>query len=152
MLETFEDAYAVREMFFAKGSQTPALNFWVTVANLDASASRFILQIDGHNLEATHKGGSKSSVVWPGQVSGEAVATFESKFVPDQAPRFIGEWAWFRMVDANRGAIAGFATAGRALNPERIPQGSGHRRTVERAQQSICSSSLARVQLRILIA
>jgi type VI secretion system protein ImpL len=101
MLETFEDAYVVREMFFAKGSQTPGLTFWVTVANLDASASRFILQIDGQNLDGTHKGASKSSVVWPGPKPGEAVATFESKFVPDQGPRFTGEWAWFRMVDAN---------------------------------------------------
>ena len=59
MLETFEAAYAVREIFFAKGSQTPALNFWVTVANLDPSASRFILQIDGQNLDGTHKVASK---------------------------------------------------------------------------------------------
>ena len=101
MLETFEDAYAVREMFFAKGSQKPTVTFWVTVANLDASATRFVLRIDGRNLQATHKSASKSSVVWPGQVSGEAVATFESKFVPDEAPRFLGEWAWFRMVDAS---------------------------------------------------
>ena len=51
--------------------------------------------------KATPKVASKSSVVWPGQVPGEAIATFESKFVPDEAAKFTGEWAWFRMVDAN---------------------------------------------------
>ena len=100
MLETFEAASAVREMFFAKSSQAPALTFWVTVTNLDTSASRFILQIDGQNTDGTHKSASKVRVVWPGPVSGQAVATFESRFVPDQAARFGGSWAWFRLVDA----------------------------------------------------
>ena len=120
MLETFEDAYAVRDIFFVKGSQTPTLTFWVTVANLDASASRFILQIDGQNLQGAHKGASKSSVVWPGQAS-EAVATFESKFVPDQAPRFIGEWAWFRMVGRNAAPYRPIRNSASCSHRERLP-------------------------------
>ena len=90
----------MREIFFAKGSQAPVLNFWVTVTNLDPSASRFILQIDGQNRDGTPKVASKcrscGRVLSPGQV----IATFESKFVPDEALKFTGPWAWFRMVDA----------------------------------------------------
>jgi type VI secretion system protein ImpL len=78
----------------------PALAFSVTLANLDASAKRFVLQIDGQNSEATPGPPKRWSVKWPGQNSGAAVATFEERYLDPPTLTFAGPWAWFRMIDA----------------------------------------------------
>jgi type VI secretion system protein ImpL len=96
----FRQAQVIREMFFAKGSQTPALDFVVTLRNLDPAASRVLLEIDGQKREL--KRGSppmRSEVKWPGGGSGQALATFESDFVPQTSQLFSGSWAWFKMID-----------------------------------------------------
>ena len=87
-------------MFFAKGSQMPALTFSVTLANLDASAKRFVLQIDGQNTELTPGPPKLWQVKWPGQSPGAAVATFEERYLDPPSLSFSGPWAWFRMIDA----------------------------------------------------
>jgi type VI secretion system protein ImpL len=98
MLQTFETAQLVREMFFTKGSPMPAVSFSVTLMNLDPTVTRFILQVDGQYREARQGQAVKTNVEWPGK-SGEAVATFESRFIPEQAANFSGPWAWFKLVD-----------------------------------------------------
>jgi type VI secretion system protein ImpL len=98
MLQTFETAQLVREMFFTKGSQMPSVSFTVTLMNLDPTVSRFILQLDGQYREARQGPAVKTNVEWPGKTS-EAVATFESKFIPERAEIFSGPWAWFKLID-----------------------------------------------------
>jgi type VI secretion system protein ImpL len=87
-------------MFFVKGSHMPALAFTVTLGNLDASAKRFILQVDGQNTEVTQGPPKLWQLKWPGPVSGAAVATFEERYIDPPTLNFSGPWAWFRMVDA----------------------------------------------------
>jgi type VI protein secretion system component VasK len=77
----------------------PALTFSVTLGNLDTSAKRFILQIDGQNAEATPGPPKKWPVKWPGQ-NGAAVATFEERYLDPPTQSFSSPWAWFRMIDA----------------------------------------------------
>jgi type VI secretion system protein ImpL len=85
-------------MFFTKGSQMPLVSFTVTLMNLDPTVSRFILQLDGQYREARQGLAVKTNVEWPGKTS-EAVATFESKFIPERAEIFSGPWAWFKLID-----------------------------------------------------
>jgi type VI secretion system protein ImpL len=99
VLNQFQAARRVRDMFFDKGSQMPALAFSVTLGNLDASAKRFILQIDGQNTEATPGPPKLWQVKWPGPVSGAAVATFEERYLDPPTHSFSGPWAWFKMID-----------------------------------------------------
>ena len=99
ILDQFQAAHRVRDMFFAKGSQMPALDFFVTLANLDTSAKRFILQIDGQISEATPGPPKRWPVKWPGQSPG-AAATFEERYLDPTALNRSGPWAWFRMIDA----------------------------------------------------
>jgi type VI secretion system protein ImpL len=100
LLDQFQAAQRVREMFFAPGSKTPALNFAVTITDLDPNATRFVLQIDGQNFDATHSAPVKRLGVWPGPASGQAATSFEGRFF-DPTESYGGPWAWFRMIDAS---------------------------------------------------
>jgi type VI secretion system protein ImpL len=99
LLDQFQAAQRVREMFFPTGSKTPTLNFAVTVTDLDPNATRFILQIDGQNFDGTHAAPVKRLGVWPGPASGQAATSFEGRYF-DPTESYGGPWAWFRMIDA----------------------------------------------------
>ena len=150
VLNQFQAARRLRDMFFVKGSQMPALAFSVTLGNLDASAKRFILQVDGQNTEVTQGPPKLWQLKWPGPVSGAAVATFEERFIDPPTLNFSGPWAWFRMVDA---AIQPSPDPRRVVLRVRgqLSSGSNHRRAVDRAQQSVRDSRLATVHLRRVI-
>jgi type VI secretion system protein ImpL len=98
LLPQFQDARRVRDMFFAPGSKTPELKFFVTFSDLDPGAQRFVLQIDGQNFDDKHL---KQSASWPGPVPGYAASTFESRYF-DPSKTYGGPWAWFRQIDETR--------------------------------------------------
>ena len=100
ILDQFQAARRLRDTFFAKGSQMPALTFSVTLSDLDASAKRFILQVDGQNTDLTPGPPKLWPVKWPGQGPGSAVATFEERYLDPPTLSFSGPWAWLRMIDA----------------------------------------------------
>src|SRR4029453_7168759 len=77
-------------------------NFVVRLSNLDPTATRFYLNIDGQRLETRPGGESPRPVVGPGaEKGGFAFPTFEDRTAaPEQAKGFQGPWAWFRLVDA----------------------------------------------------
>ena len=98
LLGQFQAARRVRDMFFSPGSKTPEVKFFVTFSDLDSDAQRFVLQIDGQNLDDQHL---KQPVSWPGPVPGHAARTFESRYF-DPTKTYGGPWAWFRMIDDAR--------------------------------------------------
>jgi len=98
LLGQFQAARRVRDMFFTPGSKTPEVRFFVTFSDLDSNAERFVLQIDGQNLDDKHL---KQPVSWPGPVPGHATSTFESRYFDPTKP-YGGPWAWFRMIDDTR--------------------------------------------------
>jgi type VI secretion system protein ImpL len=102
MLAQFERAERIRQMFFSPGSKMPELAFTVRLSNLDAAATRFYVNIDGHVFDVKPGAESRGPVVWPGQQKrGIAFATFEDRIAaPVQAIGFEGAWAWFRVIDA----------------------------------------------------
>ena len=98
LLDQFQAARRVRDMFFTPGSKMPELKFFVTFSDLDPNAQRFVLQIDGQNLDDKHL---KQQVAWPGPVPGHAASTFESRYF-DPTKTYGGPWAWFRQIDDTR--------------------------------------------------
>ena len=98
LLDQFQEARRVRDMFFAPGSKTPEVKFFVTFSDLDSDAQRAVLQIDGQDLDDKHL---KQPVSWPGQVSGHAASWFESRYF-DPPKTYGGPWAWFRLIDDTR--------------------------------------------------
>jgi type VI secretion system protein ImpL len=103
VLPQFERAERIRQMFFSSGSKLPEVSFVVRLSNLDPTATRFYVSIDGQRLEARPGVESRSPVVWPGpeKSGGVAFATFEDRTAaPEQAKGFQGPWAWFRFIDA----------------------------------------------------
>jgi type VI secretion system protein ImpL len=103
-LPQFERAEGIRQMFFSPGSKTPELGFTLRLSNLDPSATRFYVYIDGQRFDVKPGAESRSPVVWPGpEKRGIAYATFEDRVAaPEQAKGFDGPWAWFKLIDATR--------------------------------------------------
>jgi type VI secretion system protein ImpL len=102
LLEQFQAAQRIRNMFFSPGSKTPAVRFFVTFTDLDANASRAVLTIDGQIMDDKHL---KQPATWPGPTPGSASSAFEARYF-DPAKTYAGPWAWFRMIDATRVATA----------------------------------------------
>ena len=102
LLEQFQQARRIRDMFFTPGSKVPDVKFFVTFSDLDSAAQRAVLQIDGQTLDDKRM---KQPVTWPGSVQGHAAITFESRYF-DPTGVFGGPWAWFRMIDATRTGAA----------------------------------------------
>jgi type VI secretion system protein ImpL len=102
VLPQFERAERIRQMFFSPGAKVPEVNFVVRLSNLDPTATRFYVNIDGQKLETRPGVESRSPVVWPGpEKGGFAFFTFEDRTAaPEQAKGFQGPWAWFRLIDA----------------------------------------------------
>jgi len=98
LLDQLQQARRIRDMFFNATSKAPEVKFFVSFSELDPSAQRAILQIDGVNVDDKH---GRQSVTWPGTPPGAANLAFEARYF-DQPRGFQGPWAWFRMVDAMR--------------------------------------------------
>ena len=100
MLRQFEAAERIREAFFRAGAQEPELRFRVTPTELDAAATRFVLEIDGQRFEYRHGPERSAQAVWPGPAPGGAAASFEDRTAARPNQVFDGPWAWFRLIDA----------------------------------------------------
>ena len=102
MLGQFQEALALRDMFFAPGSKDPEVRFAVTISDLDAGSTRFVLTIDGQMIEGSHRGPVKGAgIKWPGTSAGMVTAAFDARFF-EEPIRYAGPWAWLKMIDATR--------------------------------------------------
>jgi type VI secretion system protein ImpL len=97
LLDQFQAAQRLRELFFPPGAKNPEVQFTVTMTDLDPNATRFILQIDGQNFDDAHQPPVRKQAVWPGK-AGQVVVAFEGRFFDPSRP-YGGPWAWFRMID-----------------------------------------------------
>ena len=102
MLAQIEAAQRLREMFFRPGSERPQVGFTVSLTDVDAATTRFVLEVDGQTGENKHQGVQKWPMKWPGSVQGRAVVTFEDVASLWPPRGFEGPWAWFRLIDAGQ--------------------------------------------------
>ena len=101
-LAVFERAKRIREMFFQRGGQGPAVSFVLVPRTLDTDVDRFILDIDGQSFVYEHGPERDWQVKWPGGGYGKASYVFEESGGgrPNRAAE--GPWAWFRILDGAR--------------------------------------------------
>ncbi|MBS1816341.1 MAG: type VI secretion system membrane subunit TssM [Acidobacteria bacterium] len=100
LLDQFQAALRIREMFFAPGTKTPKVDYFATLRDLDRDASRFVVDLDGQLIDDRHGAPVRRPLTWPGPVAGgSVVASFEARFY-DDPKRFGGPWALFRLIDA----------------------------------------------------
>jgi type VI secretion system protein ImpL len=100
VLRQFEVAQRIRDTYFPTNTAMPQVRFTVTPVEMDPTAGRFVLEVDGQRLE--HRFGAPRSLTmsWPGEGLGQAVASWEDRAgrpTPLAAPT--GPWAWPRLVD-----------------------------------------------------
>jgi type VI secretion system protein ImpL len=86
-------------MFFRPGSQETEVRFRVTPTELDADVTRFLLEVDGQNVEYRHGPERSVPASWPGQSAGPAAVTFEMRAGGRPNAAYQGAWAWFRLLD-----------------------------------------------------
>lgn len=106
LLRQFQLVQRIRAMYFAQegGSspgQAPATRFFLTPDMLDASVTRFTLDVDGQAFEYRHGPPASRPMSWPGE-GGRAAFVFEepSASIPGESRQ--GPWAWFRLLDQAR--------------------------------------------------
>ncbi len=102
MLREFEAAQRIRDNFFHPGAQVPDLHFTVTLSNLDAAATRFLVEIDGQSFEYRHGPERGWPATWPGPGTGTAAVSFEDRDGGHPNLPFQGPWSLFRLLDAGQ--------------------------------------------------
>jgi type VI secretion system protein ImpL len=101
ILRQFQNVQRIREAYFAGSGQTPEARFNLTADTLDASATRFSLEMDGQNFEYRHGPQQSRPLAWPGQ-SGQASFAFEDRGSTIPGGSAEGPWAWFRLLEKAR--------------------------------------------------
>jgi len=99
MLRQFEMAQRIRDAYFKPGGSVPEVRFTVTPTLLDASASRFTLEVDGQSFDYRHGPERSWPAVWPGPAPGVAAYSFEDRSGARPNQAFEGPWAWFRLLE-----------------------------------------------------
>lgn len=99
MLERFQAAQRIRDNFFKPGGQTPEVRFTLAADTLDPDSNRFLLELDGQQLEYRHGPLRTVSMSWPGGPGGQAAITFDSGAGAGVNLPFQGPWAWFRLLE-----------------------------------------------------
>ena len=99
LLQQFQQARRIRDVYFKAGAQLPEARFNLTPDTLDASATRFALDLDGQPFEYRHGPQQSKALVWPGGGVGQAAVVFEERSGPGTNSVKQGPWAWFRALD-----------------------------------------------------
>ncbi|MEO1082177.1 MAG: type VI secretion system membrane subunit TssM [Pseudomonadota bacterium] len=102
VLDLFQDARAIRDMYFEGGGMQPSINFRLKPVYLDANVTTVNLSLEGQVFTYRHGPQFLQQAVWP-KLDGDGQVTLE--FVDNSgAPlvrSFEGSWAWFRLLDAS---------------------------------------------------
>lgn len=105
LLRQFALVQGIRAMYFPQegGAQgtLPATRFFLTPDALDATVTRFTLDVDGQAFEYRHGPPSSRPLSWPGEGARASFAFEEpAAAIPGESRQ--GPWAWFRLLDQVR--------------------------------------------------
>jgi type VI secretion system protein ImpL len=98
MLQQFQRVQRIRELYFKPGGQAPEARFTLLPDSLDASVTRFTLDVDGQPFEYRHGPTQTRAMSWPGS-TGQAAFGFEDHSGPIPGMAKQGPWSWFRLLD-----------------------------------------------------
>ena len=126
-LHSFEQAGAIRDVFFAAGSLEPSFRVAVRVVDMDTRINRLSVDVDGQVLHYAHGPQVATTVRWPGERGSNQVVL---GLMPQQGVSGVsaaGPWALHRLIDkasnVRRGAspeitLATFNLDGRSFTLE----------------------------------
>lgn len=97
-LARFQRAAAIREAFFAAGSD-PTVELQLTAVGMDGQAKQFLLDLEGQLVIFRHEAGRSWRLTWPGDGTGVRMAFIDLDDQEHNLPRQQGTWAWFRILD-----------------------------------------------------
>jgi type VI secretion system protein ImpL len=103
ILNQFQRAARVREMFFAGGGRQPSLRFELAPQAGDPAATRVVLDIDGQQVAYTPGTPARPVPITLPSGKGGGLVTLEATPPLRNELRTEGPWAWFRMID--KGAL-----------------------------------------------
>ncbi len=94
-------AKRIKDAFFQDGGQRPLLHFELKPVAMDASITRFILNLEGQEVSYKHGPALPVDVQWPGPNAASQVRLdFLSLDSSGAASASLeGPWAWFRLLD-----------------------------------------------------
>ena len=100
-LRQFERANAIKETFFRGGGDTPSVRFEMRPVGMDATISKFSLNLAGKTITYSFGPQITEYMEWPGPDQNAEVHIEMSPPAPDGASmlRERGPWAWFRVLD-----------------------------------------------------
>ena len=102
VLQQFQDARDIREIFFGASPDLPEVGFTLTPVDLDSKARLFKLDVNGQSLVYQHDTTERVvKVNWPGTATGSAVITIENLSGQKPNQPFSGAWAWFRLLGSD---------------------------------------------------
>jgi type VI secretion system protein ImpL len=100
VLQQFQRAALIQEMFFADGGQRPLVRFGLKPVFLDANVSQFMIDLDGQRFTYRHGPTVVSNAQWPGpDGSTQTRIEFEELGGGRVSDSADGPWAWFRILD-----------------------------------------------------
>jgi len=100
-LRQFERANAIKETFFRGGGDTPSVRFEMRPIGMDATISKFSLNLAGKTIAYSFGPQITEYLEWPGPDQNAEVRIEMSPPAPGGASmlRERGPWAWFRVLD-----------------------------------------------------
>jgi len=99
VLNQFQRAARVREMFFAGGGRQPSLRFELAPQAGDPAATKVVLDIDGQQVAYTPGTPARPVPITLPSGKGGGLVTLEATPPLRTELRTEGPWAWFRMID-----------------------------------------------------
>ena len=98
-LRSFQKAAQIRDAFFTTGTQEPLVRFSLKPVYLDASVSKFLLDLDGQKFSYRHGPAVAREGQWPGRGVGSVRVVFEDASKKQYSLTKDGPWAWFQLLD-----------------------------------------------------
>ncbi|WP_046488983.1 type VI secretion system membrane subunit TssM [Pseudomonas veronii] len=101
VLQTFQRAATIRDAFFRSGGTQPIVRFELKPVAMDASITRFLLDLDGQQLSYDHGPSRPVAMQWPNPGS---IGVVRISIMPPSASgrsgvTLDGPWAWFRLLE-----------------------------------------------------
>ena len=146
LLDQFQEARRIRDMFFPPGAKMPDVRFFVTFGNLDAAAQRAVLQIDGQTLDDKH-------MKQAGHVAGTHARPCDGDVREPVLRSDDSLWRSVGLVPDDRREEDGWlgrAAADRPESPEPLSRRAGDRRTGAGVSEPVRDGRVAAIQLRVV--
>jgi type VI secretion system protein ImpL len=100
MIDQFQNAAAIRDIFFQGKEPIPLIKFELKPVFLDAKVTKFWLDIEGQTLNYRHGPLQATNLEWPGSRSGSVRFGFDTLEGKSLTHSEEGTWAWFKTLDA----------------------------------------------------